>query len=105
MAIVFLTNRFLENAWCIYCDGCMHRLVGSECLAKWFKDRDAIKWVLQKWEKEGHAETISHAQTTLHPTPFVNVGGSKAFVASCAEVSSTPLGPVPLVPFGPQLLS
>ena len=25
--------------WCIYCDGCIHCLVGVECLARRFKDR------------------------------------------------------------------
>ena len=38
--------------WCIYCDGCIHYLVGVECLAQRFKERDEVKWVLQKWEKE-----------------------------------------------------
>ena len=65
--------------WCIYCDGCIHCLVGVECLPRRFKDRDEVKWVVQKWEKEVQAETI------LHPTPSMNVGGSSAFVASCAE--------------------
>ena len=40
--------------WCIFCDGCIHCLVGVECLARRFKDRDEVKWVLQKWEKEVH---------------------------------------------------
>ena len=71
----------------IYCDGCIHCLVGAECLVQRFKDRDEVKWVPQKWEKEVQAKTI------LHPTPFVNVGGSNASVASCAEASSTPLDP------------
>ena len=38
--------------WCIHCNRCIHCLVGVECLARWFKDRDEVKWVLQKWEKE-----------------------------------------------------
>ena len=33
------------------------------------------------------------AETILHPTPFVIVGGSNASVASSAEASSTPLDP------------
>ena len=74
--------------WRIYCDGCIHCLVGVECLAKWFKDRNMVKWVLQMCEKEVQVETI------LKPTLFVNVGGSSTSVASCAEASSTPLGPV-----------
>ena len=45
--------------------------------------------MLQKWAKEVQAETI------LHPTPSVNVGRSSAFVACCAEVSGTPMHPVP----------
>ena len=72
--------------WCIYCDGCIHCLVGMECLARRFKDRDAVKWVLQKWEKEVQVESI------LHPTPSINVDGSSA---SVAEAWSTPLDPVP----------
>ena len=72
--------------WCIYCDGCIHCLVGVECLARRFKDRDEVKWVLQKWEKVVQVESI------LHPTPSMNVDGSSAFVA---EASSTPPDPVP----------
>ena len=45
-----------------------------------------MKWVLQKWEKEVHVESI------LHPTPSMNVDGSST---SVAEASSTPLDPVP----------
>ena len=75
--------------WCFCCEGCIHCLVGVECLARWFKDRAEVKWVLQKWENEVRAETI------LHPTPSVHVGGSNASAASCAEASSTPLDPVP----------
>ena len=71
--------------WCIYCDGCIHCLVGVECLARRFKDRDEVKWVLQKWEKEVQVETI------LHPTPSMNVDGSSTFVA---EAWSTPMDPV-----------
>ena len=43
---------------CIYCDGCIHCLVGLECLARRFKDRHEVRWVLQKWEKEVDAEPI-----------------------------------------------
>ena len=71
--------------WCINCDGCIHCLVGVECLARRFKDTDEVKWVLQKWEKEVQAETI------LHPTPSMNVDGSSA---SVVEASSTPRDPV-----------
>ena len=74
--------------WCIYRDGCIHCLVGVECLARWFKDRDKVKWVLQKWEKEVQVEPI------LHSTPNVNVGGSSASVASCARLSNATLDPV-----------
>ena len=28
-------------------------LVGVECPARWFKDRDGLNWVLQKWEDVG----------------------------------------------------
>ena len=28
--------------WCIFCDGCIHCLVGVECLARRFKDRDEV---------------------------------------------------------------
>ena len=53
-----------------------------------------------QWEKEVQAETI------LHPTPSMNVDGSGACVARCvAEGSSTPMDPVPPVPFHPELLS
>ena len=45
-----------------------------------------MKWVLQKWEKEVHVESI------LHPIPSMNVDGSST---SVAEASSTPLDPVP----------
>ena len=72
--------------WCIFCDGCIHFLVRVECLALRFKDRDEAKWVLQKWEKEVHVESI------LHPNPSMNVDGSST---SAAEASSTPLDPVP----------
>ena len=72
--------------WCIYCDRCIQCLVGVECLARRFKDRDEVKWVLQKWEKEVQAKTISH------PTPSMNVDGSSACVA---KASSTPMDPVP----------
>ena len=72
--------------WCIFCDGCIQCLVGVECLARRFKDRDEVKWVLQKWEKQVHVESI------LHPTPSMNVDGSST---SVAEASSTPLDPVP----------
>ena len=91
--------------WCIY-DGCTHCLVGLECLARRFKDRDEVKWVLQKWEKEVDAETILHPTPSVnrvppnsipseiavgtHPTPSVNVG-----VAACDNVASTPLDPIP----------
>ena len=68
--------------WCIYCDGCIHCLVGVECSARRFKDRDEVKWVLQKWEKEVQVKTI------LHTTPSMNVDGSNA---SVAEASSTPM--------------
>ena len=71
---------------CIFCDGCIHCLVGVECLARRFKDRDEVKWVLQKWEKAVHVESI------LHPTPSMNMDGSNT---SVAEASSTPLDPVP----------
>ena len=67
-------------------DGCIHCLVGVECLARRFKDRDEVKWVLQKWEKEVQVESI------LHPTPSMNLDGSSA---SVADASSTPLDPVP----------
>ena len=53
--------------WCIFCDGCIHCLVGVECLARRFKDRDEVKWVPQKWEKEVHMESI------LHPTPSIKL--------------------------------
>ena len=73
--------------WCIYCDGCILCLVGVECLARRFTDRDEVKWVPQMWEKEVHVETI------LHLTPSMNVDGSSA---SMAEASGTPLDhPVP----------
>ena len=72
--------------WCIYCDGCIHCLVGVECLARRFKARDEVKWVLRKWEKEVQVESI------LHPTASMNVDGSST---SVAEASSTPLDPVP----------
>ena len=71
-----------------------------------FKDRDEVKWVLQKWEKEVDAETILHPTPSVnrvppnsipsgiavgtHPTPCVNVG-----VAACDKVASTPLDPIP----------
>ena len=74
--------------WCICCDGCIHCLVGMECLARRFKDRDEVKWVLQKSEKEVQLESI------VHPTPSTNVDGSSAYVA---EASSTPLDLVPPV--------
>ena len=45
-----------------------------------------MKWVLQKWEKEVHVESI------LHPTPSMHVDGSNT---SVAEASSTPLDPIP----------
>ena len=45
-----------------------------------------MKWVLQKWEKEVHVESI------LHPTPSMKVDGSSTFVA---KASSTPLDPIP----------
>ena len=79
--------------WCIYCDRCIHCLVGVECLARRFKDRDELKWVLQKWEKEVQVESI------LHLPPSMNVDGSST---SVAEASSTPLDPVPpnSIPFG-----
>ena len=67
------------NAIGPYICGCIRCLVGV-------KDRDEVKWVLQKWEKEVQVETI------LHPTPSMNVDGSSA---SVAEASSTPLDPVP----------
>ena len=70
--------------WCIQCDGCIHSLVGVECLARQF--RAEVKWVLQKWEKEVHVESI------LHPTPSMNVDGSST---SVAEALSTPLDLVP----------
>ena len=73
--------------WCIFCDGCIHCLVGVVCLARRFKDRDEVTWVLQKWRKEVHVESI------LHPTPSMNVDGSST---SVAEASSTPLDPIPL---------
>ena len=44
-----------------------------------------MKWVLQKWEKEVHVESI------LYPTPSMNTDGSST---SVAEASSTPLDPV-----------
>ena len=72
--------------WCICCDGCVHCLVGVECLAQRFKDRDEVKWVLQKWEKGVQVETI------LHPSPSMNVDGSSA---SVVEALSTPPDPVP----------
>ena len=72
--------------WCIFCDGCIHCLVGVECLARQFKDRDEVKWVLQKWEKEVYVESI------LHPTPSMHVDGSNT---SVAQASSTPLDPIP----------
>ena len=83
------SNKRAIYLWCIWCDGCIDCLVGVECLARRLKDRDEVKWVLQKSEKEVRAKTI------LHPTPFVNVDGSSAFVA---EASSTPLDPVPFRP-------
>ena len=46
------THAKVQCMWGIYCDGCIHSLVGVECLARLFKDRDEVKWVLQKWEKE-----------------------------------------------------
>ena len=67
--------------WCIYYNGCIHCLVGVGLPDKRLKDRDEVKWVLQRWE-EVQAETI------LHPTPSMSVGGSSAFVAY-AEVSRT----------------
>ena len=75
--------------WCIFCDGCINCLVGLDCLARQFKDRDEVKWVLQKWEKKVDAET------TLHPTPSMSVDASSTSVASCAEAASTPLDLAP----------
>ena len=49
----------------------IHYLVGVECLARRFKERDELKWVLQKSEKEVQTETI------LPPTPLMNVDGSR----------------------------
>ena len=45
------------------------------------------------------------AEIILHPTLFVNVGGSTAYVASCAKVLSTPLDPSHIVLFRSKLLS
>ena len=50
--------------WCIFCDRCIHCLVGVECLARRFKDRDQVKWVLQNWEMEVHVESI------VYPPPL-----------------------------------
>ena len=80
---------FTCGQWCIYYEGCIHCLVGLECRARRFMDRDEVKWVLQRWEEVVQVEAI------LHPTPSVNMGGSGASVASCAQISSTPLHPVP----------
>ena len=67
----------------------------SRCLARRSKDRDEVKWVPKKWEKEVHVESM------LHPTPSMNVDGSST---SVAEASSTPLDPVSPVPFRPESL-
>ena len=64
-----------------------HSLLGwSGVPSPTVQDRDEVKLVLQKWEKEVQAETI------LHLTPSMNVDGSSAHVA---EALGTPLDPVP----------
>ena len=87
--------------WCVYRDGRVV-LEGDECDARKFKDRDGLRWVLEKWEEEvevgkilhptqSHAETTLSSPCALPPTlPHSDGNNSLPAIASPYASSSSP---------------
>ena len=90
--------------WCVYCEGCMWCLEGEECASRRFKQRDALRWVLQKWEEEvevekslhpaqSHAETTPSSPCALPPTSLHPDGNNRlpSIASLNASLASPPL--------------